>query len=422
MGRRGRRDALMAFAGGGARILEHHGKDLLRGHGVPVPRGEAATTPAEAAAAAVELGGAVVVKALVPSNRRAHAGGVRFAAGPDQAASAAGELLGSSLAGSRVAAVLVEERVEIERELFLSFLIDKERALPVALASVHGGVDIEEAWSREPDAIHTLELDPWGRDCGQRLGGLWARLGLSGRDLLCVTEVSERAARLFYAAQLTILELNPVALVTGNVARAVAVGALLAIDDLALARHPELAAVAVAGFGTRRPPTALEREALEIAARDPYRGTARFIELEGEIGLLVGGGGVSLVFFDAVRRAGGRPACYTEIGGNPSADKVRGLARVVLSIPGVEGLLVGHNITNNTQVDLVAEGVVAALGDLGLDPRTFPVVAREVGTHDERGRAIFEAAGIEYLDEDATLDAAARRIVERVGKAPGVGT
>ena len=313
--------------------------------------------------------------------------------------------------------MLVEERVEIERELYLSFLIDKPRGLPVALASTTGGIDIEETGAREPDAIRVLELDAWGRESGERLRELWAELGLAGRDLACVSELSERAARLFFTAELTLLELNPIALVAGGAERAIAVGALLAADDLALGRHPELAAVAVDGSRSARPATALERQALEVAARDPYRGTARFIELAGEIGLLVGGGGGSLVFFDAVRRAGGRPACYTEVGGNPSAEKVRGLARVVLSIPGVEGLLVGHNITNNTQVDLIAEGVVGALEDLGLDPGTFPVVAREVGTHDVRGRQIFEAAGVEYLGEEATLDDAARRIVERVQSA-----
>jgi succinyl-CoA synthetase beta subunit len=402
----------------GSRILEHDGKALLRAHGVAVPRGTAATTPAAAAAAARELGGAVVVKALVPANRRAHAGGVRFASDPGAAGAAAAELLGSSLAGADVASVLVEEHIEIERELYLAFLVDRGLGLPVALASLRGGVDIEEAGASDAGAIRTLALDPWGRGSSHLLRGLWAGLGLSGRDLLAVAELSERAARVFFAAELELLELNPIALVAGTAGRAVAVGALLAADDLALARHPGLAAIGVAG--SARPPTALEQQALAAAARDPYRGTARFIELAGEIGLLVGGGGGSLVLFEAVRRAGGSPACYTEIGGNPSAEKVRDLTRVVLSVPGVAGLLVGHNITNNTQVDLVAEGVVAALADLGLDARAFPVVAREIGTHDERGRAIFEAAGIECLGEDATLDDAARRIVERVGQARAV--
>jgi succinyl-CoA synthetase beta subunit/citryl-CoA synthetase large subunit len=194
----------------------------------------------------------------------------------------------------------------------------------------------------------------------------------------------------------------------------VAVGALLSVDEQAAARHPALADRAAPGGDGGRTPTALELDAAAVAAVEPYRGTAKFIELEGDIALLVGGGGGSLVFFDAVRRAGGQPACYTEIGGNPSAEKVRGLTRVVLRCPGVRGLLVGHNITNNTQVDLVARGVVDALADLGLDARSFPVVAREVGTNDVVGRAIFEEAGVEVLGEESTMDGAGQRIVERV--------
>ena len=134
----------------------------------------------------------------------------------------------------------------------------------------------------------------------------------------------------------------------------------------------------------------------------------------GDIGLVTGGGGASLVVFDAVRRAGGSPAAYTEVGGNPTAAKVQGLTRAVLDCPGVRGLLVAHNLTSNTQVDLVAEGVLAALAERGLDAATFPVVAREVGTHDRAGRAALEAAGVETLGEDVGLEAAAARIVERV--------
>jgi succinyl-CoA synthetase beta subunit/citryl-CoA synthetase large subunit len=375
------------------------------------------SSAAGAAAAAARLGGDVVVKALVPHNRRAKAGLVRFA--PDAAAAGAqtAELLGLVLEGSPVGEVLVEERLPLERELFLSFAVDTDRRLPVALASSAGGVDIEETQERDPDAVRVLALDPWGRDLPFRFRELWAGLGLDGATLLRVSTLSERAARAFLALDATILELNPVGLTrdADGAPVATAAGVVLAVDDLALSRQP--AAAAVAELRGERALTELERRALDVAAREPYRGTARFMELEGEIGLLVGGGGGSLVFFDAVRRAGGRPACFTEVGGNPSAEKVRGLARVVLSVPGVRGLLVGHNITNNTQVDLVAEGVVAALGDLGLDPREFPVVAREVGTNDERGRELLERAGIEYLGEETTLDAAARRIVERVAAA-----
>jgi succinyl-CoA synthetase beta subunit len=398
------------------RLLEHHAKQLLVEREIVIPAGEAADAPGEVERVAGSLGGNVVVKALAPVNRRAKAGAIRFATDAPDAARHARELLGTTLDGRVVASVLVEEQLPLEDELYLAFLIDKDRGTPLALASTSGGVDIEEIVARRADAVRSLRLDPWRRALPHRLRELWASAGLSGPDLVEVAELSRRAAELFFDADATVLELNPVGLVAPvhGGPRVVAVGVVLEIDDQAVARQPRLAPLVAAGGDGRRPPTKLEQRALAVAAAEPYRGTAHFLELEGEIGLLCGGGGGSLVFFDAVKRAGGRPACHTELGGNPSADKVRGLASVVLSCPNVRGLLVGHNITNNTQVDLVATGVVAALGDLGIDPRAFPVVAREVGTHDRAGREIFERAGIEYHSEESSMEDAARRIVQLV--------
>ena len=398
------------------RVLEHHAKQLLAERGIPVPRGEAVDARGEAELAAASLGGRVVVKALVPSNRRAKSGAVRFAADGEAAGRQAQELLETTLDGRSVASVLVEEELPLERELFLSILIDKDRKAPVALASATGGVEVEEVSASRGDAVRSLSLDPWRRSLPHQFRELWTAAGLSGRDLVEASELSRRAAELFFDTDATILELNPIGLVAPahGGPRAVAVGVALDVDDHALARQPRFASLVEPGADWWRPSTKLEQQALAVAASDPYRGTARFLELDGDIGLLCGGGGGSLVFFDAVKRAGGSPACHTELGGNPSAEKVRGLARVVLSCPNVRGLLVGHNITNNTQVDLVATGVVAALGDLGIEPRRFPVVAREVGTHDREGREIFQRAGVEYHGEESSMEAAARRIVELV--------
>jgi succinyl-CoA synthetase beta subunit len=395
-----------------ARLLEHDAKSLLAARGIPIPRGVPAASPDEAEAAARDVGGDVVVKALVPANRRGVAGGIRMASTPAEARAAAEELLRSEVGGLRVDRLLVEERLELERELFLSIVLDEDRGRPVVLASRHGGVAVEETFADPARAPAALELDPWRPALPFGYRQLWRLAGIEGPDVQHLAALTDRAVRAFYELDATTLELNPVAIVDGG---AVAVGALVSVDDGGLGRQPEVAAVAVAE-GLGRAATALEQQAAAVAAADPYRGTARFIQLDGDIALLVGGGGGSLVFFDAVRRAGGRPACYTEIGGNPSAEKVRGLANVVLSCPGVRGLLVGHNITNNTQVDLVAQGVVAALADRGLDARTFPVIARELGTNDEEGRRLFEQAGIEYCGEDVTMDAAAQRIVARVGE------
>jgi succinyl-CoA synthetase beta subunit/citryl-CoA synthetase large subunit len=189
---------------------------------------------------------------------------------------------------------------------------------------------------------------------------------------------------------------------------------VLAIDDAALFRHPDLdGLVQVASEKVWRPQTPREEQVNALNAAEPYRGSARYLELDGgDIGFLCGGGGASLVLFDSLVRAGGQPANYAEFGGNPTETKVAGLARVVLSKPGVRGLFVAHNITNNTQVDVVARGVVQALHEAGISPDRFPVVAREIGLHDDEGRAIFEAAGIRYFGIESTLSDAARGMVD----------
>jgi succinyl-CoA synthetase beta subunit len=401
-----------------SRLLEHDAKALLVEAGIQVPRGEVVSSAAAAAAASRRMPSGVFLKALVPANRRAMSGLIAFAEGLAVEGRAA-ELLSKRFQETPVEQLLVEEKIAIERELFFSITLDRARKTAIALASLEGGIEIEQASATDPSLVSTIALDPLRKMLPHSLRGLWSGLGLSGPALPAVVDACVRATGVFYESDATILELNPLALVTTPAPRppqVVAVGAVIALDDNALARHPELANLALSDKGWR-PPTVLEREAMDAAAFEPHRGTARFIELEGDIALLVGGGGGSLVFFDAVQRAGGRPACYTEIGGNPSAEKVRLLTRVVLSCPGARGLLVGHNITNNTQVDLIAAGVTQAIADMGIDTRRFPVVAREIGTHDDLGRAIFEEAGIEHLSEDVTMDEAARLIVQRVAAA-----
>jgi succinyl-CoA synthetase beta subunit/citryl-CoA synthetase large subunit len=159
---------------------------------------------------------------------------------------------------------------------------------------------------------------------------------------------------------------------------------------------------------------------VEVNEADPYRGTARYTEIDGgDIGFACGGGGGSLMMFDALLSFGGKPANYTEFGGNPPEDKVYGLVTAILAKPGVRGLVVCGNITNNTQVDVVSKGIVRAIKDKGIDPGKFPVVVRYAGVNDAVGREIFTTAGIEYYGDDVTMNMAARKMVEKMKQAYG---
>jgi succinyl-CoA synthetase beta subunit/citryl-CoA synthetase large subunit len=394
-----------------SRLNEHAAKSLLERAGVAAPRRFVATAPAEAARATADLGGRAVVKALVPVGRKGLAGAVRPAASPAEAAEAAAALLGATVRHFPVESVLVEEWVAIERELYAAVLLD-DRGM-TALASTDGGMMVEAA-ARASGALRRLAIDPWRGLAAYEARGLWADLGLTGAALRAAGDALHKIGRAFARYEATLIEVNPLALTPDG--RAVAVGALMTVDDDALDRQPELIGLTESGDERAwRPLTERERAARAADATEPYRGTARYTELDGgEIACLCGGGGASLLLMDALRRAGGRPANYSEFGGNPSAEKVYGLARAALSKPGVRGLFVCQNITSNTQVDLSAEGALRALAERGLTGGGFPVVMRLAGVGEDRARALCAAAGVEYHADDLTLEEAAARMVGRM--------
>lgn len=403
-----------------ARLLEHDAKAILAARGIPVPRGEAVFSPKAARQVASALGGAVVVKALVPVGKRGKAGAVRLVADPEAAEEAAAALLGREIGGFPVERVLVEEAVPIAQERYLAIVLDADDRTVRVLAGREGGVEVEEL-ARCEGGIASLELAPGEELMPFRARQLWRSAGVRDPALPRLGQLTAVLYRAAIELDAELLEVNPLAKTAGG--GLVAIGAVVAPDEAALFRHPELAARAVSGPAWR-PPTALERQVDEINAAEPYRGSARYLELEGgDIGFLCGGGGASLLLFDALLRAGGRPANYAEIGGNPTEMKVAALTRVVLSKPGIRGLFVAHNLTNNTQVDVLARGVVQALREAGRLPPDFPVVARETGVNEAEGRAIFEAAGVRWLGEEVTLSEAARVMVqvmrERYGESNG---
>lgn len=388
-----------------ARLLEHGIKALLGERQLGVPRHLRAASVDETLEATDALGLPVVVKALVPGGRRGKAGAVRMCRTKEEVQENAASLLGAQVGPFPVDALLVEKLVDIRRELYLAVEIARGRPEYTLLLSANGGVEIES----RPESVATHKLDPNELPDADVLSGFWNELD----DTLPVEglgRITGELLKVFVERDLTLLEINPLAvLADGSLS---CVGALAAVDDSALARQSLPEGTFVEGSDRSwRPETPLEARVAAINADRTQRGSARYLELDGgNIGFLCGGGGASLLLFDALVAAGGRPANYSEFGGNPTEQRVYDLTRVALDKTGVQGLFVAHNLTNNTQVDVVAAGVTRALRDAGV-PRDFPVVAREAGLHDAEGRRIFEAFGVQCFGEETSLDAAARIMV-----------
>ncbi|WP_019121680.1 ATP-grasp domain-containing protein [Brevibacillus massiliensis] len=398
------------------KILEHHSKQLIGQAGVPVPKNGVAGTSEQAAKLCEQLGKPVVLKALVPVGKRGKAGAVKFADTAEEAREQAQILLNMTVSHFPVEQILVEEKLEIAKELYISITIDKNRQMPVIIASTEGGVEIETLAAEHPDKVVIEHVDPLYGLAGYKTKEIWSRLGLDDRLLLRAGEVTGKLYEAFLRYDCYLLEVNP--LVITKAGELMAAATVMAVDDSAMFRQKELEGkVEVGSERAWRPLTELERQIIAVNDAD-YRGTARYTEMDGgEIGFMCGGGGGSLLSFDALVDLGGRPANYTETGGNPSEEKVYGLTRGILSKPGVKGLFVAHNITNNTQIDVMAKGIVRALAEMGVDPKTFPVVVREAGVNDTLGKQIFTEAGVEYYGEDVTICEAAATMLQRMRSA-----
>lgn len=393
-----------------AKLLEDKAKELFRQAGVPVPAGRSVTTAEEAETIAREIGGPVVVKALVAVGKRARGGGIRYAATPEDARRETADLLGKSVHGVPVRRVLVEGRLDIERELYASIAFDSLSRAPLLLLSGSGGVDIEELSLEAPHRLIRVPIEDGMTVHRAREG--WRRSGLTGAVLVSAGEFTARLVSVFSKTEARLVEVNPIAVTRAG--KVVAADAVLVLDDEAVPRHPELEPMIrpededVGG-------TRLERRVREIN-NDSSPGTVRLTEFpEGVIGSMVSGGGGGLLCLDLMDSLGVRPMNTFDITPGPVEPKMYLTARAILSEPRVRGLIVGSNITNFNRVDVKVRAVVQALEDEGVDPRTFPVVIRLTGPGAEEARAVVRRIpGIEYYEDDVTLDDAIRRIVELV--------
>ena len=402
-----------------ARLTEDATKRLFREFAVPVPVGRVAESAVQARQIAGQLGTSVVVKALIPAGKRGKAGVVRIAHGPDDAEQQASEILGRQVGGYTVAAVLVETLVPTASELYAAITYDPVHRGPVLLLSASGGVDVEELTAAGGNSLQRFALDPdvslsepAARDALASLGLVQPALGHAARIVSSLHQV-------FNKYDATLAEINPLTLTpTGQ---AFAVGAVMNIDDDALLRQPELRQDLEFGpGGTWRAPTVLEQRVLDADKKFPGVGAVRFVEMDGDIGFGICGGGASLTTFDAIRKYGGRPANYCDISPGPGFEfKMEALILSILSRPGLKGFIYGWNILSFAR-GLIAssESVVKAVASLGIDPSRFPIVARLAGVGDEKARdALAVLPGVHVLGREASLDDAARLIVELTRKA-----
>lgn len=405
-----------------ARVLENIGKELLRKNRIPTPDFLVVNSAKEARDAADKLGYPVVIKALVTVGKRGKAGAVKFAENAPETERFAQEILNMTVRNFPVEQLLVERKLDISRELYVSITFDSSRGMPVIIASSEGGIDIEEIAAKQPEKIIKRHVDIWEGLQLYQAKEIWSDLGISGAFLVKATAILGRLYDIFVKYDATVLEINPLALTSaGDV---VAAAILMGVDEEALYRQPELSDRVEAGSERAwRPLTDLEKEMVAVDASESYRGTARYTEMEGgNIGFLCGGGGGSLLVYDALLRVGGRPANYTEFGGNPTETKVAGLAKGVLSKPGVKGFLMCGNITNNTQTDVVAKGIIKAFQEMHIDLTKFPVVIRLAGVNDDRAKKLSAEAGVAYYGDEITMEDAAQLIVDKMEKAyPGEG-
>jgi succinyl-CoA synthetase beta subunit/citryl-CoA synthetase large subunit len=386
------------------RLLEHQSKQLLAGFGLAFTKSTVITSPE-----AITCDGPVVLKAQVPFGGRGKAGAVKFANTRAEARQAAAELLRMEVRGVKVTSVSIEPKLTFMRELYVGIAWDTTAKLPVALLSLAGGVDVES--SRK---VARRTFDPWqGLEAfaGRRLA---AEVGLAGKTLVGLGNVLENLAGAFLACDAALMEINPLVELPD--------GALIGLDahveiedDAAYRQKTRLATLGeIAPTATGRPPTALELEAQRIDAMD-HRGVAgRVVEFDGDLALLIGGGGASLTVFDAIRRHGGKPFNYCEVGGNPTEEKVAALTALLLSQPKVKKLAVIMNVVNNTRADVMARGVIMGCEKAGKKPADVVSVFRIPGSWEQEARELLAQAGVNALGREVSLDEAAKKAVHHV--------
>jgi succinyl-CoA synthetase beta subunit len=374
-------------------LLEYQGKQLFARHGVPVPAGKPARSVEDAVAAADEIGYPCAIKAQVQIGGRGKLGGIKIASDRREAEDHARAILGMDIRGLTVHELWIEAASQIASEYYASVVFDRSAKAPLMMLSTKGGMDIEAVADEDPDAIATLHVDPllgFQDFHGRRLAFE------AGVDADVVRPIGAMLAKLyevFTSEEATLVEVNPLIITPERDVKAL--DAKVTLDGNALYRHGDNA------------------ELRDVSAEDPQEVMAKergltYVKLDGDIGILANGAGLSMSTLDVVAEAGGTPANFLDAGGGSRADAITAAVEVILSDPKVKAVL--FNIFGGiTRCDEVAKGLIEAFKQI--EP-TVPFVVRLDGTNGEEGRALLEQAQLPNVHSEATMDGAAERVVE----------
>ncbi|HNP37487.1 MAG TPA: ADP-forming succinate--CoA ligase subunit beta [Woeseiaceae bacterium] len=380
-------------------LHEYQSKRLFADYGIPVPRGIPAATPDEAAQAADTLGGDLwVVKAQVHAGGRGKAGGVKLARSDDEVRAYAKAMLGTQLVthqsgpeGLPVNIVYVEEGSKIDRELYLSMLVDREASRVAFIASAAGGMDIEKVAEETPEKIFSIAVAPDAGLQDYQCRQLAFGLGLDKKQMRQFSDLLQKLYRLYLDTDASLIEVNP--LITTTAGDVLALDAKINIDSNALFRQPKLLEL--------RDTTQEDDKEREAAEHD-----LNYVSLDGNIACMVNGAGLAMATMDLIKLHGGAPANFLDVGGGATSERVSAAFKLILSNENVEAILV--NIFGGiVRCDLIAEGIISAVKEVGV---SVPVVVRLEGTNVEKGRKLLADSGLDIITADDLTDAAKKAV------------
>ena len=381
------------------KIHEYQAKEILREYGVPVPRGGVASTKEEARKIAEELGGTVIVKAQIHAGGRGKGGGVKLAANADEAEEHAGNILGMNLVthqtgaeGKEVQKVLIEEGIDIARELYFGIVLDRVTSQLVLMASKEGGVEIEKVAAENPDAIMKEHIEPSVGVQPFQLRKLAFGLGLKGDAFKEATRFFSKLLKAYEANDSSLVEINPLVITADD--KVIALDAKMNFDDNALYKHKNI------------------MDMRDLTEEDPYEVEAskfdlNYIKLNGNIGCMVNGAGLAMATMDIIKLSGGEPANFLDVGGAANVATVENGFKILMSDKTIKAVLI--NIFGGiVRCDVVANGVVEAAKNVKID---VPLIVRLEGTNAKEGREILENSSID-INVASNFSEGARKAVE----------